>query len=129
MSINRGLEREGHRGRIQCQLSLKCSGVLSTMRSATLDSWHINAHLPVVPTATLTCCFTDQGNYLGNDASSIYNALTIKVDKRFSQGLQFMSSYNYSHAYHYDSNFYFNQNSIAYGPDDNLRNHLWVSET
>ena len=76
---------------------------------------------------TLTCCFTDQGNYLGNDASSTYNALTIKVDKRFSQGLQFMSFYNYSHAYHYDSNFYVNQKSIAYGPDDNLRNHQWVS--
>jgi len=75
----------------------------------------------------LQCCFTDQGNYLGNDASSTYNALTIKVDKRFSRGLQFMSFYNFSHAYHYDSNFYVNQKSIAYGPDDNLRNHQWVS--
>ena len=75
----------------------------------------------------LQCCFTDQGNYLGNDASSTYNALTIKVDKRFSKGLQFMSFYNFSHAYHYDSNFYVNQKSIAYGPDDNLRNHQWVS--
>ena len=67
------------------------------------------------------------GELSGNDASSTYNALTIKVDKRFSQGLQFMSFYNYSHAYHYDSNFYVNQKSIAYGPDDNLRNHQWVS--
>lgn len=75
----------------------------------------------------LTCCFTDQGNYLGNDASSTYNALTIKVDKRFSKGLQFLSFYNFSHAYHYDSNFYADQKSIAYGPDDNLRNHQWVS--
>ena len=75
----------------------------------------------------LTCCFTDQGNYLGNDASSTYNALTIKVDKRFSKGLQFMSFYNFSHAFHYDSNFYADQKSIAYGPDDNLRNHQWVS--
>lgn len=77
--------------------------------------------------STLTCCFTDQGNYLGNDASTTYNALTIKVDKRFSQGLQFMSFYNYAHSYHYDSNFYADQPSIAYGPDDNLRNHQWVS--
>jgi hypothetical protein len=75
----------------------------------------------------LQCCFTDQGNYAGNDASSTYNALTVKVDKRFSQGLQFMSFYNFSHAYHYDSNFYADQKSIAYGPDDNLRNHQWVS--
>jgi hypothetical protein len=75
----------------------------------------------------LQCCSTDQGNYAGNDASSTYNALTIKVDKRFSQGLQFMSFYNFSHAYHYDSGFYADQKSIAYGPDDNLRNHQWVS--
>ncbi len=75
----------------------------------------------------LTCCFTDQGNYLGNDASSSYNALTIKLDKRFAKGLQFMTFYNFAHGYHYDSNFYADQKSIAYGPDDNLRNHQWVS--
>ncbi|MGC2399584.1 MAG: TonB-dependent receptor [Acidobacteriaceae bacterium] len=75
----------------------------------------------------LQCCFTDQGNYAGNDASTTYNALTIKVDKRFAKGLQFMSFYNYAHSYHYDSNFYADQKSIAYGPDDNLRNHQWVS--
>lgn len=76
---------------------------------------------------TLTCCFTDQGNYLGNDASSTYNALTVKLDKRFSRGVQFMTFYNFAHSYHYDSNFYADQKSIAYGPDDNLRNHQWVS--
>lgn len=75
----------------------------------------------------LQCCFTDQGNYLGNDASSSYDALTIKLDKRFSKGLQFMTFYNFAHGYHYDSNFYADQKSIAYGPDDNLRNHQWVS--
>ena len=75
----------------------------------------------------LTCCFTDQGNYLGNDASSTYNALTIKLDKRFSKGLQFLTFYNFAKGYHYDSNFYADQKSIAYGPDDNLRNHQWVS--
>ncbi|MGA7930541.1 MAG: TonB-dependent receptor [Candidatus Sulfotelmatobacter sp.] len=75
----------------------------------------------------LQCCFTDQGNYLGNDASSTYEALTLKVDKRFSKGLQFISFYNFAHSYHYDSNFYADQKSIAYGPDDNIRNHQWVS--
>ena len=76
---------------------------------------------------TLTCCFTDQGNYLGNDASSSYNALTVKLDKRFSQGLQFMTFYNFAHAYHYDSNYYVDDKRVAYGPDDNLRNHQWVT--
>jgi hypothetical protein len=75
----------------------------------------------------LTCCFTTQNNYLGNDASSTYEALTLKVDKRFSKGLQFISFYNFAHSYHYDSNFYADQKSIAYGPDDNIRNHQWVS--
>jgi Carboxypeptidase regulatory-like domain/TonB dependent receptor len=77
--------------------------------------------------ATLTCCFTDQGNYLGNDASSTYNALTVKLDRRFSNGLQFMTFYNYAKGYHYDSNFYVDNKAIAHGPDDNLRNHQWVT--
>jgi hypothetical protein len=77
--------------------------------------------------APLTCCFTDQGNYLGNDASSTYEALTIKLDKRFAKGLQFLTFYNFAHSFHYDSNFYADQKSVAYGPDDNIRNHQWVS--
>jgi len=75
----------------------------------------------------LQCCFTDQGNYLGNDASSYYNALTVKLDRRFSNGLQFMTFYNYAKGYHYDSNFYVDDKAIAHGPDDNLRNHQWVT--
>jgi outer membrane receptor protein involved in Fe transport len=75
----------------------------------------------------LQCCFTDQGNYLGNDASSYYNALTVKLDRRFSNGLQFMTFYNYAKGYHYDSNFYVDNKAIAHGPDDNLRNHQWVT--
>ncbi|HEX3738901.1 MAG TPA: TonB-dependent receptor [Terriglobales bacterium] len=78
--------------------------------------------------ATLTCCNTDQGNYLGNDASSTYEALTVKLDKRFANGLQFSTFYNFAHAYHYDSNFYVDNKAIAYGPDDNIRNHQWISD-
>jgi Carboxypeptidase regulatory-like domain/TonB dependent receptor len=76
---------------------------------------------------TLQCCSTDQGNYLGNDASSTYESVTVKVEKRWSQGLQFMSFYNYDHSYHYDSNFYADNKRIAYGPDDNVRDHQWVT--
>ena len=75
----------------------------------------------------LQCCATDQGNYLGNDASSIYNALQIRVDKRFSHGLQFLTHYTFAHADHYDSNYYTNSHGIAYGPDDQVRNHVWVT--
>ncbi|HTP70320.1 MAG TPA: TonB-dependent receptor, partial [Dongiaceae bacterium] len=60
-----------------------------------------------VPVADqLTCCATDIGNYFGNNASSNYNALQVKVEKRFAQGLQFLTHYTYSHANNYDSNYY-----------------------
>jgi outer membrane receptor protein involved in Fe transport len=75
----------------------------------------------------LQCCFGDQGNYLGNDASSTYESLTIKLDKRFSHGLQFMTFYNLDRSYHYDSNYYVNDKRVAYGPDDNVRNNQWIT--
>src|SRR5215475_3274632 len=50
-----------------------------------------------VPTdVPLVCCSTDLGNYFGNDANNEYEAMVIRVDKRFSQGLQFMAFYTYS---------------------------------
>ncbi|MBV9480107.1 MAG: TonB-dependent receptor, partial [Acidobacteria bacterium] len=73
------------------------------------------------------CCSSDIGNYLGNDANSIYNALQIKAEKRFSHGLQFLSHYTFSHANKYDSNYYAISHAIAYGPDDQSRNHVWVN--
>lgn len=84
---------------------------------------------PSSTTGVLMCCSTDQGNYLGNDASSIYNALQIKVDRRFSHGLQFLTHYTFAHANKYDSNYYADSHPISYGPDDQVRNHVWVTET
>ncbi len=75
----------------------------------------------------LTCCSTDQGNYLGNNASSIYNALQVKVDKRFARGLQFLTHYTFAHADKYDSNYYAISHPLSYGPDDQVRNHVWVT--
>jgi outer membrane receptor protein involved in Fe transport len=80
----------------------------------------------IVP-GVLQCCSTDQGNYLGNDASSIYNALQVKIDRRFSHGLQLLSHYTFAHANKYDSNYYANSHPIAYGPDDQVRNNVWVT--
>jgi len=82
----------------------------------------------IVP-GVLQCCSTDQGNYLGNDATSIYNALQVKVDHRFSHGLQFLTHYTFAHANKYDSNYFADSHPIAYGPDDQVRNHVWVTET
>ena len=75
----------------------------------------------------LMCCSTDQGNYLGNDASSKYDAFQVKAERRFSHGLQFLSHYTFAHAYKYDSNYYADDPKVAYGPDDEVRNHLWVN--
>jgi hypothetical protein len=77
----------------------------------------------------LTCCATGLGNYLGNDASSNYNALQAKVEKRFTHGLQFLAHYTFSHANNYDSNYYNISHPIAYGPVDFNRNHVFVFNT
>ena len=75
----------------------------------------------------LMCCSTDQGNYLGNDGDSIYNALQIKVDRRFTHGLQFLSHYTFAHANTYNSGYYAVNHPYAYGPDDQVRHHVWVT--
>ncbi|MGA8617616.1 MAG: TonB-dependent receptor [Candidatus Sulfotelmatobacter sp.] len=82
---------------------------------------------PRIVPGVLQCCSTDEGNYLGNDASSKYDAFQVKVDKRFSRGLQFLSHYTFAHAYKYDSSYYPDNPAIAYGPDDQVRNHVWVN--
>jgi hypothetical protein len=78
--------------------------------------------------APLTCCAVDL-NYNGNDASSSYNALQIEVEKRFTQGLQFLAHYTYSHAWAYDSSYFSVDPKIAYGPYDANRNHVFVFNT
>ena len=60
-----------------------------------------------VPTQVpLTCCSIDVGNYFGNNANNSYEALLIKVEKRFSNGLQFLAHYTYSNANAYTDNYY-----------------------
>jgi Carboxypeptidase regulatory-like domain len=94
------------------------------------DPTNTAANLPGAPNQTpgiLQCCSTDQGNYLGSDASSKYNALQIEFEKRFSHGVQVLSHYTFAHAYKYDGSYYTDDPKIAYGPDDEVRNHLWVT--
>ena len=81
----------------------------------------------VLPADMLTCCSSDMGNYFGMDASSNYNALQLKVEKRFSQGLQFVSHYTWSRARFYDNNYYAIDQTVAYGPMNVNRNHVWVT--
>ena len=94
------------------------------------DPTNTPANLPGAPgqvAGVLQCCSSDQNNYLGNDASSKYNAFQVELEKRFSHGLQVLSHYTFAHAYKYDNNYYANDPRVAYGPDDQVRNQVWVN--
>jgi len=78
----------------------------------------------------MKCC-TDgiMGNYFGNDANAHYNSLQVTFDKRFTQGLQFMSSYTFSHANNesVDGGYlYAVEKAQSRGPDDFNRNHVFI---
>ncbi len=76
---------------------------------------------------TLVCCNTGVNNYLGNNANSNYNALQAKYNQNFSNGLQFITHFTWSRALHYDSNYFADVQSVAYGPDDQNRKVVWVA--
>ncbi len=66
-------------------------------------------------------------NYYGNDAASTYNALEVKLDKRFSNGLQFLSHYTYSKAYGYpQDNYYAVSHKDSWGRVDFNRDNVFV---
>ena len=77
---------------------------------------------------TPPCCAVDT-SYYGNDADNKYNALQIKAEKRFSGGLQFLAHYTFSHAYAYDNNYFSVNKRIAWGPNQNNRNQVFVANT
>jgi hypothetical protein len=78
------------------------------------------------PTGTCAGIGDSLGNYYGNDASSEFNALEVRVEKRFAQGLQFLSHYTFAHANAYNNNYYAVSHPIAYGPNDFVRNQVFV---
>jgi len=81
-----------------------------------------NQRRPLFPTIPF-----DLGNYYGNDAASTYNAFEVKVDKRFAQGLQFLSHYTYAKAYGYpQDNYYAVSHLYSWGRVDFNRDHVWV---
>jgi hypothetical protein len=69
------------------------------------------------------------GTYSGNDANAHYNSLQVKVDKRFGHGLQFNSSYTFSHATNQSVDggyLYAVDKPQSVGPDDFNRNHVLI---
>ena len=63
--------------------------------------------------------------YYGNDASSNYHALQLRVEKRFSHGYSLVSHYTWSRAFNYTNTYYNIDRALAYGPNDNHRNHVF----
>jgi hypothetical protein len=82
---------------------------------------------PSSASGSLMCCSQDLNGYLANDANSFYSAVQVKVDKRFAHGLQVLSHYTFAHANKYDSNYFANSHPYSYGPDDQVRTHVWVT--
>jgi hypothetical protein len=81
------------------------------------------------PGGTIYCCNTDLNNYFGNAATSNYNALQVKAEKRMSNGLQFIAHYTWARALAYDNNYFVDDPHVAYGPDPVNRNHVFVLNT
>ena len=71
----------------------------------------------------------DVGNYFGDDASSSYNALQVKAEKRFASGLQFLTHYTFAHADNHDGSYYSVNPSVSWGPDPFTRTHVFVIST
>src|SRR6266850_1281930 len=65
-------------------------------------------------------------DYFGNDADNHYNSLQATLEKRFSSGLSFNANYTFQHSTNYDSNYYNIDRKIAYGPNDDYRNHMFI---
>ena len=69
--------------------------------------------------------------YFASDASNNYNSLQVKLDKRFSHGIQLLSHYTWSRNMDFSgNNTYYNIDArYAYGPADNNRAHVVMVST
>lgn len=70
--------------------------------------------------------WTQDLRYNANQATSSYNALQVKLDKRFSNGLQFLSHYTWSKALTHESYYFFIDPHVGYGPSYYNRPHAFV---
>ena len=64
--------------------------------------------------------------YNANEATTSYNALQVVVEKRFSQGLQFLSHYTWSRAMAHESYYFFIDPKVGYGSSYYNRRNAFV---
>jgi len=69
--------------------------------------------------------WTQDISFFGNDAPSYYDALQAKLDKRFSNGLQFVAHYTWSKNLTHDGSYANIDPQVNYGPDDFNRKHVF----
>ena len=75
----------------------------------------------------IVCCDGDLYNTFNNIGNSIYNGLQLKVEKRFSEGLQLLAHYTYSKAYGYTDDGFIVNKKAAWGRDDFNRDQVFVA--
>ncbi|HET7221384.1 MAG TPA: TonB-dependent receptor, partial [Vicinamibacterales bacterium] len=63
--------------------------------------------------------------YYGSDADSFYHAMQLKAEKRFSRGYSLLGHYTWSRAFNYTNTYYNIDRTLAYGPNDNHRRHVF----
>jgi Carboxypeptidase regulatory-like domain/TonB dependent receptor len=105
---------------------------LNGVPAFTYPGYFVTQVINGVPTQVpLTCCAVDISNYFGNNASSNYNSLQLKLEKHFSHGLQFIAHYTYSHSNAYDTTqgYYGVDPKLEYGPDQFNRQNVFLINT
>jgi hypothetical protein len=70
--------------------------------------------------------WTQNIDHFGNAASSNYHALQTKIQKSFSNGLQFLAHYTWSKAFNFDADYFAIDPSVNYGRVDFNRDHVFV---
>jgi hypothetical protein len=122
---------------VKCTINFTSSQPNQNLRRPFFNAFtYPNFPDPANPANPLKCCGDGpMGNYFGNDASSNYNALQIKLDKRFSQGLQFQANFTWAKAFNFSAdnstssgtNFLYAVAPLsAYGPDDMNRDKTFI---
>jgi hypothetical protein len=73
----------------------------------------------------VVCCDGTLYNTFNNVGNTQYRGLQVKVNKRFTEGLQFLAHYTWSRAYNYTDGNFLVDRKAAWGRDDFNRNHVF----